>query len=321
MDDYYTLETDTFKLRTTSCIFDLDGTLIVTKSKRKFPKDENDWIFNKDIINRIIDLANYSSIIIITNQLKANDLWYNKMKHIISILEFPVKVYIIQKYNIYRKPFPTLLNMLKDKTDILFYCGDMETDYKFAHNANIKFIYINEFLGLDETIKLSYPITFTHKHKKIKIEKNKHELIILIGFPGSGKSTYANLFPKKEYIRINNDEQKTGSMNEYLKALKQNKCIIIDNLNNKISSRTKFIDKAKKYNYYIRCIVIKTSMEKAIHNMYYRMYKYNGIYIPIIVYRKYLKDFEPPTEDEGFNEIKEIDLPEPDDEDYYLMFF
>jgi DNA 3'-phosphatase len=52
--------------------FDLDGTLIKTKSKKKFPVNSNDWVFAFDkniIIEKIKEYSdtNYT-IIIISNQ-------------------------------------------------------------------------------------------------------------------------------------------------------------------------------------------------------------------------------------------------------------
>jgi len=49
--------------------FDLDGTIIIPKSGRKFPIDENDWkIIDNKIINTIHNLSGYN-IVIFTNQL------------------------------------------------------------------------------------------------------------------------------------------------------------------------------------------------------------------------------------------------------------
>ena len=52
--------------------FDLDNTIITTKSKLKFPKDENDWVFIDDIVSKINSLNNYL-IVIFTNQKGLED--------------------------------------------------------------------------------------------------------------------------------------------------------------------------------------------------------------------------------------------------------
>jgi predicted kinase len=223
-------------------------------------------------------------------------------------------------YNIYRKPFPTLFNILKSKTKIKFYCGDMETDAKFAKNATIPFIYIESFL-IDEKseMKITYPVKF-EKIEKPKVVYHEHEMIILIGFPASGKSSFAKLF--EGYVIINRDTIKTKMMKLFKESIDNNENIIIDNLNNKIEDRKKFIDEAKKKNYHIRCIVINTNLEKSYHNMFYRMYKYKGTYLPIMIYRTYAKRYVEPTKKEGIDEIEYIEMQEPEeDEDYYLMFY
>ena len=50
--------------------FDLDGTIIKTKSGRVFPKDKNDWVFFNDNVKKILyNLCNNNyKIVIFTNQ-------------------------------------------------------------------------------------------------------------------------------------------------------------------------------------------------------------------------------------------------------------
>ena len=69
--------------------FDLDNTIINTKRKLKFPKDENDWIFIDDIVSKINTLTNHT-IVLFTNQKGIeNKLGLDKFKQkIMNIKKF-----------------------------------------------------------------------------------------------------------------------------------------------------------------------------------------------------------------------------------------
>jgi len=49
-EEYIEIISNDFKLKNKIASFDLDNTLIKTKSGKIFPVDENDWIFNFDNI-------------------------------------------------------------------------------------------------------------------------------------------------------------------------------------------------------------------------------------------------------------------------------
>jgi hypothetical protein len=77
----------------------------------------------------------------------------------------------------------------------------------------------------------------------------------------------------------------------------------------------------KKYNYSIRCVEIDCSKELALHNNAYRNYKYNINRIPEIAYNIFIKRFEKPTLDEGFDEIIKLKPYKSKDLDYLLFYF
>ena len=136
--------------------FDLDSTLIKTKTGKRFPVDEKDWQFAfpsvVEGLKKLID-ENYR-IIIITNQngLK-NEEKINSFKnkiHDISLVceknSIDLEIFILLYKDRYRKPCPTIFELLKPN-DQSFYCGDAAgrkqdfsaSDIYFATNANIKF--------------------------------------------------------------------------------------------------------------------------------------------------------------------------------------
>lgn len=117
--------------------FDLDQTLITTKSNKKFPIDKNDWKWlypnTKDILNKFFTTG--YEIIIITNQgaIKNSKTKISEFKAKIENIEIDIlkdfpnikfQIYCMPNKDIYRKPYPTILNIIKFDRSDSFYCGD-----------------------------------------------------------------------------------------------------------------------------------------------------------------------------------------------------
>lgn len=83
------------------------------------------------------------------------------------------------------------------------------------------------------------------------------ELILLVGPPGSGKTTYCEQH-LKEYKRISQDDLgKKGHWVEYKRQLSEgNRRIVIDRLNHKKEQRLKYLTEAKKFGYFCKVIQI-----------------------------------------------------------------
>ena len=331
--------------------FDLDDTLITTKSGKKFPIDENDWKFKfNNVIEKLEEFSRRKyNIIIITNQgglKKKNDgieKWKIKIENIIKQIDITILVYVALSKDRYRKPFPTFWDIMKkDNTDYKksFYCGDAcgrpkdhsDSDLKFSLNCHLRFV-IPEHLF--DGKKNTYPnvkyINFTndvdeHKNDCIKIGKN--DMIIMVGMQGSGKTTFVNnnITSKHTYKIISRDKEGTivKCLKKCEKCMKNNYSIIIDNTNPCKQDRIKFIEIGNKYNYKIRCIVMKVNNDIAKHNTCYRHYITNGKkqMIPDIAFNIFKKKYEEPNKDEGYEDIHIINYNfESDDENYKLYFY
>ena len=94
-------------------------------------------------------------------------------------------------------------------------------------------------------------------------------MIILIGPPASGKSTFTkNFLIPFGYVHINRDTLLTQQkcIEATREALiNQGRSVVIDNTNPDRESRAVFIDCARAYNIPIRCFVLKTDMNLAKH--------------------------------------------------------
>lgn len=156
--------------------FDLDGTLITTKTGKIFPKSFDDW---KPLYNNIeIVLNEYFSndfhIVIFTNQKKLTEdninLFGQKIENIMSYFKITnYSYYISYESNGYRKPMTCMFDKFKETNKIIsidlnnsFYCGDAGgrvylgnkhikdhsiTDYYFAKNIGLKFKYPEEIFN------------------------------------------------------------------------------------------------------------------------------------------------------------------------------
>ena len=331
-DNYVEIISNDFKLKNNIAIFDLDFTLIRPKNGKKFPNDqETDWEFMYQNIKQILDdyIKNDYCILIISNQKKLGDKdlngWIKKIESIIKILKIPIKIYASIEDNIYRKPNLGFFNLVKSKINLdkSFFCGDAlgrdndysDTDLKFALNCGLKIfspenIFLNDNTPVCNIIDYAKYFDFTIKKEVNKIKyKHDKDVIIMVGYPGSGKSSFVNKYLlKKDYNILSLDllKTKTKLLKEYEDLLKLDKKIVIDNTSPTKESRKIFIDLAKKYNYNIRCLLMKTTENHALHNNMYRYLYQNSNKVPIVVYRTYTKNFIKPTISEGFYEVNEI---------------
>jgi bifunctional polynucleotide phosphatase/kinase len=324
--------------------FDLDGTLIKTKSGKTFPVNIEDWkLLYEDVPNMIEKLNRKKyKIIIITNQsrLKDSKEFIKKIENICEILKSVLAVFIATGTNKYRKPMTGFWDeFIKNHHKKSFYCGDgagrkndfSDTDFKFAKNLNINFF--TPEMVFKETHLPKEP--YDSKIKYVPFDQiyipnrpfkpQEQEIIIMCGIPGSGKSTYAkNIIISHNYEYINNDTMTKKNMeNTISQAIKNKKSLIIDNTNLTEKSRKEYIDLAKKNNILCRCILFDVEKDIARHNMFYRYNKSNGTIniIPEIVYRMINKKYVKPDKNEGFNEIIIINQEKIDDPLYNIYYF
>lgn len=318
--------------------FDLDYTLIKTKSGRKFPIDKDDWkILNNNIIPKLNELNNLGfKLVIFSNQLgigkhmSITDM-VRKCKNITKLINLPLTFYLSIQDDINRKPrIGMWTEMITEQyfnvdVDNSFYCGDAAgrssdfsiTDYKFALNLNLKFYTPEQlFDNLDNGPNSSAILFDPRNYFKLNCVEFEYsdsinqEVIILVGSPASGKSTLCKEY-FSNYTRISQDELKTipKCKKMIVNAIINNENIIIDATNRSIKARNVWISYIKKINpsITINCINIMMPKLIAMHINCFRKLTSN-ISIPAIAIHTYYKAFEPPTIAEGFNAINNIEF-------------
>jgi bifunctional polynucleotide phosphatase/kinase len=318
--------------------FDLDGTLIKTKSGETFPKNKNDWVlFSESVVPKLQELDRRGkTIIIITNQkgIGNNDKkkgdWIEKMNNLWECFGISKMIVMVSwKDDENRKPRLGLKKYFKlCSIDESFYCGDAcgrendhsDTDYKFASNLGVIFFTPEEFF-LDEKSpkkRITYfeefiDETFERKKNQFIFEtKNEKDIIILQGLPGSGKTYFCEkyLIPAG-YTQINQDILKTKGkcMREFKNAIVRGECIVVDRTNQTNRERHEYLDIALSNKYVCRLIQLNSSVGKCLHNNWYRHLYKNEKLVPQIAYRTLMAKYEEETRSDDYDEIIKIDVP------------
>lgn len=106
--------------------FDMDGTLIKTKSGKVYPVDTNDWqIAFTQVAHKLADkLKENYKLVILSNQspigngrVKIED-FKKKIEAIVEKLNVPMQVYFATGKGFYRKPAPGMWKLLTEKVNL-----------------------------------------------------------------------------------------------------------------------------------------------------------------------------------------------------------
>lgn len=331
-NDYICGKSLNFKFKHKIASFDLDGTLIKTKSGKTFPVSHDDWkYYSENVVSLLSSLYNDNyCLIIISNQSRVTNSetqqkFKNKIEQILGNNNFEYMFFCSIKKNIYRKPLPNFFYDFvtsMENVDFVksFYCGDAcgrkndfsDTDLKFALNCKLKFLTPEMlFLNRQEQIpQITYPNTNCKKHDFLFTPSTFPELIILVGCPASGKSTISNILSEKfNYKIINQDTLKTKAkcIKCCYEFMNLKYFIVIDATNPTVDCRKEWIVIAKQHNYKTRVMLMTTPREICYHNNQFRMIT-TGKNISEIVYRTYFSKYQIPKKSEGIEQILNVNI-------------
>ena len=281
--------------------FDYDWTMVNPKDGKTFPTSIDDWQWMYPNVPEKIKqyYEDGYMIVVFSNQSKK---WkYEQIEMVMKQLEIPLFVVIATEKCDY-KPNPILFNTLFGENSInkeeSFFVGDAlgrktdfsDSDKVFAENIGVK-CYSPEDIFINKNTIFEIPI--------IPLSTSP-EIIIMMGYPGSGKSTIAeNICKNENYIHVAGDIYKTSSKmrKASLEYILQSKSIVFDATHSSIKKRKEFIDLGKKYDYEVKCIHVSTSLDISYKRNKSRC---DEKQVPKIAYSVYKKYYEKPTEEEGF---------------------
>jgi len=143
--------------------------------------------------------------------------------------------------------------------------------------------------------------------------KKEQEVVVFVGSPGCGKSTFwKNYMP--EYVRVNNDTLKTPEKCQKVckEALEQGKSAVIDNTNPTPDVRKRYISIAESFKVPVRCFYFEVEKERCLHNNQQRAANLHHLHlssrVPKIPIHSFFKNSIKPTIKEGFSEVKVIEF-------------
>lgn len=341
--------------------FDMDDTIVFSKSGKVFAQGRDDWKFLHHTIPAKLQTLHKDGfrIVFFTNQSgiggkawdegKANDI-RGKITDIGNALSIPISAWIAAKEDNFRKPglgmwehFTATLPGKAALVDMVssFYCGDAAgrsiltmagrkkdfscSDRKFAINARLPFYTPEHYFlrtpedpnapihwdGPSPTELRSMPTTYP----KPSYHAAAAELVVFVGFPGCGKSTFfRRFFGPHGYVHVNRDTLKDVAkcLAATSAALAAGKSVVVDNTNPTADDRKQYVDLAKKHStaaapIALRAFNFTASKELAFHMNVVRDRAGISPRVSSVAYNIFKGKYQPPTAPEGFSEIVNVD--------------
>ena len=332
---------------------DMDNTLITTQSGKVFPTGPSDWkLWSSKVKTKLNILRDDGfKIVIFTNQAglekkkTSPDDIKKKAAAIMDELGFPFQMFVATGENVYRKPGTEMWTFMTKKCnggkkvdmDESVYVGDAAgrvkgwstgkkkdfscSDRKFAANVGVKFQTPEEFFNGDKpctkfewgSVDPKSVLKSSKSEDYSSLASSSVEMVILVGLPAAGKSTFAKTYLEpKGYEVVNRDTLKTQPkcLSTCEDALKNKKSVVVDNTNPSKESRKCFIDIAKKHNVKVRCFHLDLPKELCEHMNMFRQTQSAGVQrrVPAVGFNMFKSKFEAPDMSEGFTEIKKIEF-------------
>ena len=332
--------------------FDMDSTLILTKSGKTFAQNASDWLWWNPAVPRKLKEAYEDGfkIVIISNQAgvsagkTTSSTLKSKFIQLYKSLKIPFQALCATESDSNRKPSVGMWKYFTSKCNggvkvdmkSSFYCGDAagrpktksrakdfsDSDRKFAINVGLPFFTPEMyFLGEKEKLpELAFDIKqFKDREGKSPVEDEKtlesdeQEMIVFVGAPGAGKSTFwSNHF--SNYVRVNNDTLKTKEkcMKVAREALASGKSCVIDNTNPDKETRSRYTKIAKEFKVPVRCFYFDFEKAICMHNNKQRKLNTNRKHmskkVGDVIIHSFFKNMQKPTTDEGFSEVKRVNF-------------
>lgn len=224
-----------------------------------------------------------------------------KVNVVLNRLDLPITLYAATQQDHYRKPRIGMWRVLLENYDInqdrvnmkeSFFVGDAagrlssdehkadfgSSDRDLAANVGIKFETPEQYFlhqrprpfkrKFDPSAYLLSKNSSPSEQARF-VKQNDLEIVLFVGLPGAGKSTfYFNHLKPLGYERVNQDTLKTRD--KCLKKCKQfitaGQSVVVDNTNMDKSTRAHWTDLAKTLGVPIQCIELKASPELCQHN-------------------------------------------------------
>lgn len=286
-------------------IFDFDGTLVKPKDGRQFPRNVEDWQYLRPSVPTTLRAyADTHTLVIVTDQSKP---WKVDMIHTVltdlALPELPTVVIGVRTQKPSTAHFTSVFpSVLPAGT---FYVGDAagrpgdwsDKDKAFAQALSLPFKVPEEVFPMVAPVPAAaaspYPLT---------VEPVSHrEVVILCGYPASGKSTLARrVFEPAGYHITSGDIHKTAAKmkkDALVHGLQADKSVVFDSTAGTVEKRAEFIAFAKAHGLPVRIVWCQTPIEVAMEYNKGRALV-GGANVPAIAFYTFRKHFVAPSEAE-----------------------
>ena len=138
------------------------------------------------------------------------------------------------------------------------------------------------------------------------------ELIIFVGVPGSGKSTYYRQHFAATHVHVSKDlmpharDRETRQRAQIEKALAEGRSVVVDNTSPTAALRAPLIEIGRRYGARVMACYFDVPARTAIARNASREGRAR---VPNVAIFTTLKKLAPPTVDEGFDEVRVIAQP------------
>jgi bifunctional polynucleotide phosphatase/kinase len=317
--------------------FDMDGTLIETKSGKSFPQDKDDWVLKYPSIPQKLKEYEDHQLIIFTNQsgIEAGKTtekdMTDKINNILKKIGLDIPVYMASHNDEFKKPSPYMFLMAFEGllVDSFTYVGDAAgrpktsthpkdfaaSDRLFCDNVGIycdietTFLTPEEFFN-DEDEEPYILDGFNMDEYQAPDNKpfdtllsKKQEMVVLVGPPASGKSTLSEKFAKAGYTIVNQDTLKTKP--KVIKAIKdaieKGQSVVVDRTHSSLKDREEMYALAGDLP--IKVIVMQVDKPMSKHLNHLRVLT-GGPLVPEIAINTFFSRYEEPSSDEPVKIIK-----------------
>jgi bifunctional polynucleotide phosphatase/kinase len=270
--------------------FDYDGTLVKACEGRTHAHNVADWRWMRPSVPGVLTaLATTHCIYVITDQSKA---WkVVQIRTVMESLEIPITVIVGGKT---KKPETTHAVACLGVEKPAFYVGDAagrpgdwsDCDKVFAERLCIPFHVATDYFPAPAVTPLTLPVGIG----------STGEALILVGYPGSGKTTIAKALAGS-HVRLDGDAlaTPTAMIREAKRQVAAGATsVIFDSTGGTVARRKLFVDWATTAGLKPKIVWVTTDIDTAMDRNAGR-----AVPVPAIAFFVYRKNFVTPTEVEG----------------------
>jgi len=276
-------------------IFELEWTLMKPKNGRECSINDDDWTWlRKSVPSTLTKISKTHQIVILTDQ---KEVWKAFMiKKMCLELKLDIVFIVVFNKKLY-KPNTTIFNDLfrdyESNSCIMVSDTGGSTNWHspnkdFADALGFQFKKPEDIFPFDEIPEIIGNFMSSDK-----------EVVILVGMPGSGKSTFCKIHLGSYKILCGDTFKTQNRMIEEAKKYINEYSIIFDGTNGNIQRRQKYVEFALENKCSVKCIWMNTPIDICIEQIKKRKME-GGNYVPKKVLYEYENNFEKPDEKEGF---------------------